>query len=263
MLIFLETIDFYRSLGCKRLGDLIRDELQGTKETTGSNTAKEVRSLVLGRLPLFFEHNRTANQVATWLEIEGNFIIRTFRNLTVVRSVNFAGAKSSIPIETSAAAKWKDHKVELWVIDNYQQVDKYEIAASLCRLLFNTRKANDALLLMTIFSSELSTLWKRGYPGTYEVFFFFNPANWTLVVDRAFQQRAPIEALVKKNIDKTALGLLQKAPQRPRYMPTPAPVMISNLRTLQRQGYNGNYKVFCFLTLLTGILQSIISSNRE
>ena len=53
----LKTIDFYQSLGCKRLGELVREELQGTKQITGSIIAQEIRSLLLERLPIFVDHN--------------------------------------------------------------------------------------------------------------------------------------------------------------------------------------------------------------
>ena len=162
----LETIDFYRSLGCERLGDLIREELQGMKETAGSIMAQQFRSLILERLPLFVEHDHTAAEVTTWLNDEGNFTIRTFKKFTVTRSIDYAGGRSFIPIEPSAAARRGDEVgIELWLVDN-AHVDMYDVATSLCRLLFDARKPNDALLLATMLSSDLQTLRKRGYPGT-------------------------------------------------------------------------------------------------
>ena len=167
-----ETIDFYLSLGCERLGGLIREELQGAKETTGSIMAQKFRSLILERLPLFVEHDHTAAEVTTWLNDEKNFTIRTFKKLTVTRSTDFAGGRSFISIEPSAAAKKVDQVgIELWLADN-ARVDMYDVATSLCRLLFDARKPNDALLLATMLSSDLQTLRKRGYPGTWKALHF-------------------------------------------------------------------------------------------
>ena len=39
------------------------------------------------------------------------------------------------------------------------------VATSLCRLLFETVKVNDALLFMTILSTDLKALKRRGYNG--------------------------------------------------------------------------------------------------
>jgi hypothetical protein len=39
------------------------------------------------------------------------------------------------------------------------------VATSLCRLLFDSPKANDALLFMTILSTDLRALKRRGYNG--------------------------------------------------------------------------------------------------
>ena len=68
--------------------------------------------------------------------------------------------------------------IQLWLAGN-SQVDMYEVATSLCRLLFNTYKVNDALLFMTILSTDLRALRRRGYNGDYEVFSLFPvPTNW-------------------------------------------------------------------------------------
>jgi hypothetical protein len=40
------------------------------------------------------------------------------------------------------------------------------VATSLCRLLFETVKVNDTLLFMTILSTDLKALKRRGYNGT-------------------------------------------------------------------------------------------------
>ena len=174
----LETVDFYRSLGCEQLSDLIHEKLQGTKEIRGNNTVREVRSLILQRLPLFLGHRHTAAKTISWLKDERNFVIRTFKKVTVKRSINFAGVKSSISIETPAAAKREGRgTIELWLIDN-KQVEMYEVATSLYRVLFETRDANQTLLLATILSSDLHTLRRRGYPGDYEAPPFPGPANW-------------------------------------------------------------------------------------
>jgi len=166
-----ETLGFYQSLGCRRLSDLVREEYQTTQEIHGHRTAQEVRHLILERLPLFLhEHTHATTRVPfSWLNNERNFVVRTFGKVTVTRSLNFAGAKSSKSIETSAIARRERRgAIQLWLAGN-AQVDMYEVATSLCRLLFDTYKVNDALLFMTILSTDLRALRRRGYNGDYEV----------------------------------------------------------------------------------------------
>lgn len=170
----LATAGFYQSLGCRRLSDLIQEEYQTTQEIHGHKTAKEVRSLILERLPLFLhEHTHAATRVPlTWLNKERNFIVRTFGRVSVTKTLDFAGVKSSRFIETSAIARREgEGPIELWLAGN-ARVDMYEVATSLCRLLFDTYRINDALLFMTILSMDLHALQRRGYNGNYEALFF-------------------------------------------------------------------------------------------
>jgi hypothetical protein len=173
----VKTTGFYQSLGCKRLSDLVREEYRTTQEIYGHKIAHEVRSLILERLPLFLhEHTHAATRVPfTWLNDERNFIVRTFGKVTVTRGLNFAGAKSSKSIETSAIARREGRgAIQLWLAGN-AQVDMYEVATSLCRLLFDTYKVNDALLFMTILSTDLRALRRRGYNGDRKIPPFFRP----------------------------------------------------------------------------------------
>ena len=170
-----------------------------------------------------------------------------------MRSIRFAGVVSSVSVETSAAARWEGKGgIELWLTDNIQQVDLYEVAASLCRLLFNTRKANDALLLMTILSSDLRTLRKRGCPGNREFPSFYSPTNCILVVGSMLQWKAPIYALVKE-IDETAVASPQTTLEL-EYMSVPAPVAASDLRALRKPGSHGGYATPLFFNPADWIL---------
>lgn len=173
----LALAGFYQSLGCKRLSELVREEYRTTQEIYAHKTAQEIRSLILERLPLFLhEHTHAATRVSfTWLNNERNFVVRTFGKVTVTRSLNFAGARSSKSIETSAIARREGKgAIQLWLAGN-AQVDMYEVATSLCRLLFDTYKVNDALLFMTILSTDLRALRRRGYNGDYGISLPFWP----------------------------------------------------------------------------------------
>ena len=170
-----EIAGVYQTLGCKRLSDLIQEEYQTTQETYQTKTAQEGRSLILERLPLFlYRHTDVTPRVSpAWLNREGNFIVRTFRKITVNRSINFAGTKSSKSFDISASARHEDEgPIELWLSDS-REVDVHEVATSLCRLLLHTYKVNDTFLFGMLLSTDLHTLRSRGYPGNYEALFIF------------------------------------------------------------------------------------------
>jgi hypothetical protein len=100
-----------------------------------------------------------------WLNNEKNFVVRMFGKVTVTRWLSFAGENARESMEMSAVAKREDKgAIQLWLSCN-AQVDMYEIASSMCRLLFDTYKDNDALLFMVILSTDLRTLRRRGYNG--------------------------------------------------------------------------------------------------
>ena len=102
----------------------------------------------------------------------------------------------------------------------------YEVATSLCHLLFATYKVHDALLFTTILTMDLRALRRRGYNGDYNVPPLFDPANSISVVDRILKQQqkaereAVAEALAKK-ADKTTPALPSKSEIQP--VPTPTP----------------------------------------
>ena len=147
-----------------------------------------------------------------WLNDERNFIVRTFGKVTVTRSIRFGGAKSSKSIEVSAISKWKGRgEIQLWLAGN-MEVDMHEVASSLCRVLFNTSKVVDALFLMTMLSTDLHTLQRRGYNGEYEALFYLDPPYCISIVHCIFKQRAEREAITEvltKKGDKAILPLIR------------------------------------------------------
>ncbi|KAL6309180.1 hypothetical protein BKA93DRAFT_925530 [Sparassis latifolia] len=157
--------EFYLELGSRRLSSLLKEEYRTSGELKNSRRALEIRSLILERLPLFLhEHTHARPRLPfSWLNNEKNFVVRTFSKLVVIKSLTFGSVHPSKSQDASAVAK-RDGRgpIELWVAGN-DQVDMYEVAISMCRLLFDSPKANDGLLLMTILSTDLRALRRRGY----------------------------------------------------------------------------------------------------
>ncbi len=115
-------------LGSPKLSSLIREEYRTSAEIKDAKASRELRALVLERLPLFLhEHtnNRTKVQYS-WLNNERNFVVRTFGKLTVMKYLNFGSTHLSRDQDASATAKRPGTgPVELWLAGN-SQVDMYE-----------------------------------------------------------------------------------------------------------------------------------------
>ncbi|RDX42682.1 hypothetical protein OH76DRAFT_1410943 [Lentinus brumalis] len=157
--------EFYLELGCKRLSTMVREDYHTSSEVIGSRKAAETRALILERLPLFLhEHTHTKIRVSySWLNNEKNFIVKTYGKLTVTKTLLFGEKRASKSQDASAVARRIGRgPIELWLAGN-DQVDMYEVSTSMCRLLFDSPKVNDALLFMTILSTDLRALRRRGY----------------------------------------------------------------------------------------------------
>ncbi|KAF9051010.1 hypothetical protein BDZ89DRAFT_1098552 [Hymenopellis radicata] len=156
---------FYITLGSRRLSSLVMERCKFTTEVPNSKTAIETRHLVLERLPLFLhEHTHAKTKISfNWLNSKDHFVVKTFGKLTVTKSLTVGQTHLEHALEASAfSPPFDGHSVKLYLAGN-SQLDMYEIAMSLVRQLFASPKANDALLLMTILSTDLRALKRRGY----------------------------------------------------------------------------------------------------
>lgn len=163
------SIDFYFELGSRRLSSLVKDEYKTSSEVKHTRKAAEVRTLILERLPLFLhEHTHTQTRVPfSWLNQDQNFVVRAFGKLTVVKSLLY-DQRRIVKNQDASAIAFRDGRgpIQLWLAGN-DQVDMYEVSTSLCRLLFEHPRASDALLFMTILSTDLRALRRRGYNGSF------------------------------------------------------------------------------------------------
>ncbi|PPQ89567.1 hypothetical protein CVT25_012239 [Psilocybe cyanescens] len=156
---------FYCQLGSMKLSQVVKEEYQTTVELHDSKTASGIRALILERLPLFLhEHTHARTRVSfSWISANKNFVVKAFGKLGVVKRLNHGSLNISKKQDASAVARRiGSGPVELWIAEN-AQIDMYEVATSLNRLLFDSPKTNDALLFMTILSTDLRSLKRRGY----------------------------------------------------------------------------------------------------
>lgn len=120
--------EFYSEFGSPHLSSLIREDHRTTNEIKDSKVNKEIRALILERLPLFLhEHTHTKPRISySWLNDEKHFLVKTFGKLTTTQHLNFGSVKLSKNHDSSAVAKRQGSgPVELWIA-GHSTVDMYE-----------------------------------------------------------------------------------------------------------------------------------------
>ena len=117
--------------------------------------------------------------------------MKPVRQLILTKILNFQGKRISKRLEASAATQREGRFSALMLyLATTTQVDMYEyvahdpgiwgnvnwrsrVANSLCRVLFKQPKVNDSLLFMTILSTDLRSLRRRGFNGMTASFGLF------------------------------------------------------------------------------------------
>ncbi|KAF9007980.1 hypothetical protein BDQ17DRAFT_1388899 [Cyathus striatus] len=151
---------FYIQLGSKRLSSIVKEEYHTIAEVPNLKVISDTRALVLERLPLFLhEHTHAATRVTySWLSSGNNFVVKTFGKISLTKSLNFGEIKLSRNKMRQLGA------IQLWLSGN-TQVDMYDCNFSQS-ITIPSPKTNDALLFMTILSTDLKALKRRGYNGS-------------------------------------------------------------------------------------------------
>ncbi|CAE7228758.1 unnamed protein product [Rhizoctonia solani] len=138
---------FYEGLGSRRLSSLVHEEYRSIPSQNQTNKrAQDTRTLVLERLPLFLhEHTHVKSRIKPEWLAQSVMV----NKLQLTRHLSH-GRGFSATQEASAAAKRDGARgsVILWLAES-SQTDLYEI--------------NDSLLFMTILSTDLRALKRRGY----------------------------------------------------------------------------------------------------
>ncbi|KAG8731231.1 hypothetical protein FRC11_004681, partial [Ceratobasidium sp. 423] len=134
-------------------------ELLRAEDNKAPKRAQDTKILVLERLPLFLHDTHMRSLIKPeWLAQDDNFQVVMVNKLQLTRHLSH-GRGFSATQEASAAAKREGVRgaVTLWLAES-SQTDLYEVANSLCNVLFARHKINDSLLFMTILSTDLRAL---------------------------------------------------------------------------------------------------------
>ncbi|KAK7035286.1 hypothetical protein VNI00_012053 [Paramarasmius palmivorus] len=184
--------DFYILLGSRRLSLLVTEDAKRSEpEIKNSKQATEIRHLILERLPLFLHehtHAKTRHPFS-WLKIAGNFVVKAYGKVSMTKSLHFNDLRLTKTHDASAVAQVRSGCLEIWIA-GHTQPDMYEVAMSFNRFFFHSPTANDTLLFMTLLSSDLRSLKRRGYNG--------------MIFDRILRDQKAQQAAIKEEQDRVA-----------------------------------------------------------
>ncbi|TFK17002.1 hypothetical protein FA15DRAFT_761246 [Coprinopsis marcescibilis] len=155
---------FYFRLGSRPLSSLVKEEYIESDEDHDITAANKLKELVLERLPLFLsELTDHATRLAVMSSFD-NLKVRSFKTLEIRKSLNCLPSDHRKPSQVSALARKASGggPIEMWVSVSLE-LDYYEVALALNKLILNTARVNDVLLLTTILSTDLGLLKRRGF----------------------------------------------------------------------------------------------------
>ncbi|CAE6473592.1 unnamed protein product [Rhizoctonia solani] len=159
---------FYETLGAQRLSTLTSTNytfLPVQNHLEAQEHANYVRALVLERLLLFLynlTHIKRRVEIE-WLIEGSNFQVRMVRELQITRTLKYARTRSVAQKVSAAAMQEEFGRPVILEINQGLELDFYEVASSMCNILFEKNKISNNMLFMTILSTSLTALKRRGY----------------------------------------------------------------------------------------------------
>ncbi|TKY86381.1 hypothetical protein EX895_004530 [Sporisorium graminicola] len=158
----------YGKLGSPRLSALVEERysIEG-RVVRDTQRAREIKALVLERTPLFLFEKRQSSRSeirkdAEWLkaaleveEIDG-------AGLRLVRTLNYDRVHEQNVQKCTATASMRGSKLILH-LSSSMEVDFFEVATSLSKYLLTKQRLQEVLLYMTLLSTSLRNLKRRGF----------------------------------------------------------------------------------------------------
>ncbi|EJD52006.1 hypothetical protein AURDEDRAFT_181569 [Auricularia subglabra TFB-10046 SS5] len=167
---------FYASLGSPYLSSLVKEEYKETglevKTEREVAEAERMRKVILERLPLFLHDMRSTSRSLVlsweWISKAGNFQIRVYPRIARHMTFQRGSAHKVESQEVSACAKHLPGSTLrsgplMLSLSGSMQIDMYEVAGALCRLILKSPRTQDSLLLLTLLTTDLRSLRRRGY----------------------------------------------------------------------------------------------------
>lgn len=157
----------YEQLGSVRLSSLVQEKYEALGNLLDSTPrAHQVRSLVLERTPLFlFEKRHSAKgdirHDADWLKNALEVVEVDGGGLRLTRHLRFGTLEDVNRQSASAMASMRGKRLTLFIASNLE-IDWFEVAMALNKFLLNRQRLQEVLLFMTLLSTSLRNLKRRG-----------------------------------------------------------------------------------------------------
>ncbi|KAF8119380.1 hypothetical protein EV363DRAFT_1511706 [Boletus edulis] len=151
---------FYVSLGCRYMSAVIKEKYHGLHEIPPIKSCREVQTLILERLPLFLQKSTDTKLRVTIPSRPDHLKVKTCKAIHVSKTLLTRNVERTRDVW--AIAQRDGDIIEVW-ISKAAKRDMYEVATSLCRVLFGTNKMNTTLLLEMVLSAKLEVLEQRGF----------------------------------------------------------------------------------------------------
>ncbi|GAA5870207.1 hypothetical protein JCM16303_001925 [Sporobolomyces ruberrimus] len=155
------------ALGGHRLSFLISEHYRTTGEPDQGKRAAELHRTVAERTSLFLSERKQQYGKAElkhdpeW--IQTHLKVLEVRSIELVRTLKSAqGIKRHSTAASACVQLGKNGDVELYTSEALD-VDFYEVALGICKILLNKLRPQDALLLLTILQTTLKNLKRRGF----------------------------------------------------------------------------------------------------
>ncbi|KDE08540.1 hypothetical protein MVLG_01317 [Microbotryum lychnidis-dioicae p1A1 Lamole] len=159
-------------LGASRISKLVAEGYRSSGEANpNSKRAHELHGIVVERTFLFLSERKQQygkgelRHDPDWIQSGGGKHLQVIevRSIELVRTLSVGRTTKRHSQAASAFAKASSQGDLLLYIAGDVELDYYEVATALCRLLLSKQRANDTLLYMTILSTPLKALRRRGF----------------------------------------------------------------------------------------------------
>lgn len=157
--------DFYATLGCKMLSSQIREAYSYATNIGVTKTTKKITEMIFERTPIIIyqmmndEPRRKKELLHDEKYVKQHLKVTQVKDLKITRTFKHTNEKNIQP--TTSCADRNNFQI---YISNSNDIDYYDIANSLCSLIFARVRFNDAIIVERYLTTSLYNLRRKGVP---------------------------------------------------------------------------------------------------
>jgi len=154
------------SLGAPRLTQLVKESFRIQRSVPEqTERSEEIRRLLVERTALFLHERQTGARDdvirdAEWLK--RHLTVKSVEQVSLQRQLVYLGKPHSSVLEATAAASMESRNSMVLYLVRKGEIDWFELASSICKLILAHQKLSDSLFFMTILQTSLKNLKRRG-----------------------------------------------------------------------------------------------------